>query len=205
MGRADVPEARLLLVRHAAPAEEWQADSRLCGWYDPPLGSRGRQQAAQVAERLAAASEPAVVYASPLRRAWQTAEVIADGLGLPVVPLPAVREVHCGVLDGMPYDEVRARHPELWERNVAQRDETFRWPGGESYAEFRHRVRSAIDAIAERHAPGQALIVTHTGVITQTLGMLHGWCAARWDRGRPPHAALVEVRWALPVRARGAA
>jgi broad specificity phosphatase PhoE len=121
--------ARLLMVRHAAPAEEWQAEARLCGWYDPPLGARGRQQAEAAAERLAGECEATVVYASPLRRAWQTAEVIAARLALPITALAGIREVHCGALDGLPYDTVRALYPEVWARNAAQRDESFRWPG----------------------------------------------------------------------------
>jgi 2,3-bisphosphoglycerate-dependent phosphoglycerate mutase len=202
MAGQDWTTARLLMVRHAAPAEEWQAEARLCGWYDPPLGARGRQQAEAAAERLAGESEATVVYASPLRRAWQTAEVIAARLALPLVALADVREVHCGALDGVPFDVVRGRHPELWARNDAQHDDSFRWPGGESYTEFRGRVRRAVDRIAARHAPGDALVVTHTGVITQALGMLHGWGAARWDRGRPAHAAIVEVDWSVQLRVR---
>jgi 2,3-bisphosphoglycerate-dependent phosphoglycerate mutase len=130
---------------------------------------------------------------------------VASRLRLPIVAAPDLREVSCGALDGMPHDEVRERHPELWERNVDQRDEAFRWPGGESYREFRQRVRGVLDVIAARHAGRHGLVVTHAGVITQALGMLHGWSAARWDRARPAHAAIVEIAWQIPVRVRGAA
>jgi len=185
---------RLLLVRHAPPDAQWAPERRLCGWFDPPLGEPGVRVAATVAEALALSDAPAL-YASPLRRAWETAVLIGGPLGLEPSNCDALREINCGELDGLFLDDVRRRFPDLWRRNVEQTDEHFRWPGGESYAEFRDRVRTGLDTLAARHTGETVLVVTHTGVVTQVLGMVHGWSSARWDRDRPAFGGVTRVSW----------
>lgn len=185
---------RVLLVRHAPPDPAWEADRRLCGWYDPPLADSGLLLARGLAADLTGSGATAV-YASPLRRAWQTAEPIAGALQIAAEGVPDLREISCGVLDGMPIDDVRKRYADLWTRNLLQSDAHFRWPGGESYAEFRARVRACLEHLSLRH-PGEAIVVVaHTGVVTQVLGMLYGWNPARWDRRRPDHTAVTVVDW----------
>jgi broad specificity phosphatase PhoE len=184
----------MLLVRHAPADPRWEPERRLCGWFDPPLGRDGLALAGRIAPGLAATGACAV-YSSPLRRAWETAEPIARALGVQVRADERLREIGCGRMDGMLIEEVRAQFPELWRRNLEQRDDQFRWPGGESYAEFRARVAGALAAIAASHHGETIVLVAHTGVVTQTIGMLHGWNAARWDRRRPRHAAVTTVQW----------
>jgi probable phosphoglycerate mutase len=187
---------RFLLVRHAPPDPRWEPEHRLCGWYDPPLDEAG----IRLARRLAASlrdSHASAVYASPLRRAWQTAEPIAGALQLEVKGVEDLREINCGDLDGMPLANVRERFPDDWARNLLQTDEDFRWPGGESYTEFRERVRGCLAGLARRHPDAPVIVVAHTGVVTQVLGMLHGWSPARWDRRRPTHTGVMRVDWAL--------
>ncbi len=131
------------------------------------------------------------VYSSTLRRAAETARAA------PLEPLPAdsLREINCGVLDGRPLEEIRARHPELWRRNLAQNDEDFNWLGGESYRQFRRRVLEAVSAIAANHKQERVLIFTHAGVISQVLGALAGVSAARWEDFRPGYASITEIDW----------
>jgi len=185
---------RLLLVRHAPPDPGWEPERRLCGWFDPPLGEAGIALAERLATELAGVGADAV-YASPLKRAWETAEPIARAAGLALRADEGLREIGCGEVDGLPFDAVRERYPELWDRNMAQTDEEFRWPGGESYAEFRDRVRQALTRISREHAGRTVVLVAHTGVVTQVLGMFHGWNPARWDRRRPHHATVTVVDW----------
>jgi len=185
---------RFLLVRHAPPDPAWQPESRLCGWYDPPLGEAGRALAWTLADSLRR-FEADAVYASPLQRAWQTAEPIARALALDLQPAHGLREISCGEVDGMRLNEVQARYPGHWERNLRQTEAEFRWPGGESYAEFRQRVGAGLDTLAARHDRESLIVVAHTGVVTQVFGMLHGWNAARWDRRRPEHAGITVVEW----------
>ena len=185
---------RFLLVRHAAPDPSWEPESRLCGWYDPPLGEGGRKLAEDLAVEIASAA-PARIYSSPLRRAVETAAPIARAMDVDLVTEDDLREIRCGDVDGMRLDDLRERFPELWARNLRQDDEDFRWPGGESYAEFRARVQRVLDRLAARYPDATVVIVAHTGIVTQVLGMFHGWSAARWDRRRPRHAAVTVVDW----------
>ncbi len=185
---------RLLLVRHAPSDSAWEPDRRLCGWYDPPLGDSGMLRARRLAADLMTSGATAV-YASPLRRAWQTAEPISAALHIAAEALPDLREISCGMVDGMLLDAVRERYPDHWHTNLLQQDDEFRWPGGESYTEFRQRVRACLEELSIRHCGESVIVVAHTGVVTQVLGMLYGWNPARWDRRRPEHTALTIVDW----------
>jgi broad specificity phosphatase PhoE len=186
----------LLLVRHGHVADnDLNGHSRLLGWTDSPLSRIGRAQAAAVAAMLAAESRCAAVYASPLRRAWDTARTVGAALDLRPRQRSALREIGCGVLDGLPLVEVRTRFPTLWRRNLAQTDDTFAWPSGESYREFRSRVLQAVQALASAHVGERIVLVTHAGVITQLLGALHGAPAARWESFRVANASVSELHW----------
>ena len=66
----------------------------------------GRRQAELVAERLAEQKIDAI-YASDLRRAWETAQIIAEKSGLQVIPEPRLRELKFGVLEGLTFDEAQ--------------------------------------------------------------------------------------------------
>ena len=186
---------RLLLVRHGRTDPQWQSDTKLCGWYDPPLGLAGQEDAGRAASKLRAGGPYSVLYTSPLRRAQESANVIAAELGLSIVSVADLGEIRCGVLDGEPFRVIQEEHPEIWEKNLAQCDEGFRWPGGESYSEFRKRVDGGLSAIAESHVRTNVIIVTHYGVIAQAIGTLEGISPARWDIARPAHGSVTEIRW----------
>jgi broad specificity phosphatase PhoE len=191
---------RLLLIRHA----EMQGTTEdpaglLCGWCDSPLSARGRRQAEALARRLTHEPPATVLYSSPLRRAAETAAVLSEKLALAVRWTPRLREISCGILDGHSISEAQSKYPELWRRNLAQTDEDFRWPGGESYREFRARCLGVLERIAAQHPGERVLVVTHAGVISQCLGWLNGKSAAQWEPYRPRNASITEVRWAEAV------
>jgi broad specificity phosphatase PhoE len=122
----------------------------------------------------------------PIAAALQLAPRINEGL----------REIHCGVLDGEEIESIQRRFPLVWAANQSQKDASFRWPGGESYSEFRRRCIVTIAAIAEGHRGARVIVVTHAGVINQILGHLHGLTAARWEPYRPHNASVSEIEWA---------
>ena len=110
-------------------------------------------------------------------------------------PLGLLREINCGRLEGMPLSEVQRSHPFHWRTNLRQVDDGFRWPGGESYREFRRRVVSAMNSIAAQHGGERVIVVTHAGVISQIVGALSGVRAACWEAFRPRNASLTIVEW----------
>jgi broad specificity phosphatase PhoE len=148
--------------------------------------------------RLRLAAEPrfAGFYASPLQRTYYTASAAPDYLLPHLRLLNSLKEIHCGVVEGLSLERVQAGYRDYWQRNLLQTDEGFRWPGGETYRRFRIRVLRAVDAIARSHRGARVLIITHAGVVNEILGTIHGQSAARWENFRPRNASLTTVWWA---------
>lgn len=188
---------RLILIRHGHVAGNSPAEERVNGWSECPLSPLGRRQARALRRRLALEPPAAALYSSPLRRAADTARALE---GLPLGPLrllPELREMYCGELDGFPAVEAQQRYPDIWETNRRQEDEDLRWPGGETYREFRQRCLTGLRRIVQTHPGERVVVVTHAGVISQILGAMHGLHSAQWASFRPGNASLTEVEWGL--------
>src|SRR3954451_7890805 len=145
----------LLLVRHGET--DWNAEGRLQGHTDRPLSDYGRSQAQQVAEELGG-EELEAIYSSDLARARETAEIVGERLGLPIVLDPDLREKDWGTWEGLtPVERDRVEFV------------------GESTEAHQERILRALRRIAERHPGGRVLVVTHGGsmrrVQTAALGM----------------------------------
>jgi broad specificity phosphatase PhoE len=133
----------LLLVRHGET--DWNAEGRLQGHTDRPLNDYGRRQARALADRLADDGVTAV-YASDLIRARETAEIVAERLGLPVGVDPDLRERNWGNWEGLTGSERdRVEHV------------------GEAVDAHEERVLRAVRRIAERHPGERVVVVTHGG------------------------------------------
>jgi broad specificity phosphatase PhoE len=184
----------LLLVRHAETDDN--VAGKLSGWTDSHLSARGEQQVRLLADHFNRAhGHAAALYASPLVRARRTAEAIGELTGHAPVLLDDLREMHFGELDGMPMEEIAANHPELLAGDEDPSMDHFAWPGGESRTQFAERARKVMDRIAAAH-PGEAVaVVTHGGVVSFFLTVVHGESPAAWRRWIVPNASLTEVEW----------
>lgn len=149
----------LLLARHGETA--WNSEQRWQGHADQPLNEAGRAQADELARALEGRLIDAV-YASDLRRAYETATVVADRLGLAVTADPGLREVDVGSWSGLVHSEIEAADSDGFARWQAGGKG---WQDGESYAQMGERVVAAVLEIAARHPGGTVLIVTHGGSI----------------------------------------
>jgi len=159
-----------LLIRHGEST--WNREHRIQGQLDPPLSELGRKQAELVANRLAS-KRPQAVYSSDLKRALETAAPIAEAIGVPVQTLPALREIFLGEWEGLHTAELAVRYPEAWSGWTVEPN----WdlvPGGEPAGAFEERVGAAVDAMLERHAHGEVIVVTHGGVIQLALHRIIG-------------------------------
>ena len=154
----------ILLVRHGET--DWNRDRRIQGQSDPPLNDVGRGQARELARTLAGEHVDAV-YASDLRRAQETAEILAAQLGLPVVIDRELRELHFGRWEGQTVDELEALHPDAFSRWVNGGEAV--WDGGETHHAMAERVRSAVRRLAASHAGGRILLVAHGGPVRVLL------------------------------------
>ena len=139
---------------------DWNRENRFQGHADPPLNALGRTQSAELAAELA--GEPiARVYTSPLRRASETAAIVAERLGLEVESLEPLREIDVGAWSGLTREEVAARFPDEYGRWLDRAPHGFE--NGETYDELAARVVPAIHELAERHPSETLLVVTHGG------------------------------------------
>jgi alpha-ribazole phosphatase/probable phosphoglycerate mutase len=189
-------KATLVFVRHGCTIDDGENRRfRLNGWTNCPLSSIGVEQAGRVAARLGGEGPFTCVYSSPLQRALQTAQPIVKATRAPHVIYDGLREIHCGALEGLEVTEARRRFPRVWDANLEQVDPDFRWPGGESYREFRARCLATIATIAKHHPGQRVIVVTHAGVVSQLMGYLLGASAARWEPYRPRNATISEIEW----------
>ncbi|HJK97847.1 MAG TPA: histidine phosphatase family protein [Polyangiaceae bacterium LLY-WYZ-14_1] len=186
----------LYLVRHGVP-DEAQADAgRLL--LDPPLSEEGRELAGIVAERLAR-SQVDRIYASPLRRAFETAQPLAQKLGLEVT-----------ILDGLAEADAYAKTRTYLKMETLRRDPTafsafLHDPIGFLGADpevFLAAVRGAMAKILADTGPGRrAAVFTHGIPINVVLADLLGlsrfvhfapdYCSVTWVRGGPDGLAQV--------------
>ena len=149
----------ILLARHGE--SDWNRSKRWQGFADRPLTERGRQQAAELAVRLAETQLDAI-YSSDLRRASETADIVARTKGLTVTTTPDLREVDVGSWSGLTRAEAEARFPEAYRRWLRGGEG---WDDGETYEELRGRVVKAIGRITRENDGGRVLIVAHGGSI----------------------------------------
>ncbi|MGK9147546.1 histidine phosphatase family protein [Plantibacter flavus] len=149
----------IALIRHGQTA--WNFERRLQGTTDIPLNDTGREQAATVAPRLTGDWD--VIVSSPLGRARETAQIVADALGLELGPVyPDVVERHYGDAEGATAEIVR----ENWPDHV--------YPNLESEESVIERGLRGLDAIT-RDYPGQnVLVVSHGTLIRLTLSHIAG-------------------------------
>jgi probable phosphoglycerate mutase len=153
------PRTRLVLARHGATAHS--AESRFSGRNDLDLDDEGRDQAAALAARVF--GEIAAVISSPLPRARQTADAIAEKLVLPVESDDRFAELDFGVFEGLTFAEARERHADALAGWLGSPDVAP--PNGESFAALARRVRRGRDAIVAGHPDATVLVVTHVSPI----------------------------------------
>lgn len=171
----------IYLLRHGETV--WNREGRIQGQRDSPLTRVGIAQAEAMARRLKAEigdSPPWAIVASPLGRAWQSAAIVAEILGLApeaIAREPRLAEMAFGAWEGRTYDEIEAAEP----GTLARREGDlwrFRPPGGESYADVSARIAPWLAGIPD----GATLIVVCHGGTGRAL------------RGRyarlPPAAAI---------------
>jgi probable phosphoglycerate mutase len=149
------------MVRHGETA--WNAEGRVQGQLDIPLSAAGLAQAQCVAAVLPR-GRFAALYASDLRRVRQTAQPVAQKLGLEVRAERALRERHYGAFEGLTYAEAKERFPGDYARFKAKEPE-FAFGSGESLRAFFERSIACIQDLARRHDGEEILVFTHGGVL----------------------------------------
>jgi probable phosphoglycerate mutase len=138
------PHARVTLIRHGEP--DWNPANGLAVT-DPKLTALGVAQAKATARRLAGEGIDAI-YASPYRRAQETAAALAEATGVRPVTVDGLAEVGVAV-DGLTQEEVDRYFVEGSRRPLEEHWEG--WPGAETFHDFHGRVVAAVTDVLERH------------------------------------------------------
>jgi len=148
---------RLVLIRHGET--DWNVEGRYQGQADPPLNARGIAQARRLAHDLAGAGID-VLYSSPLKRALETARILAQTLHVPLYTDPRLMEIHQGKWEGRLRSEIVEQYPILFQQWLTD-PWTVSPPGGESLRDVQARVYAAVEEIVARHRGQTIGLVTH--------------------------------------------
>lgn len=157
---------RMIIVRHGE--SEWNRINRYQGQLDADLSEVGVQQAGKLAERLRN-EQFTQIYASPLKRAYRTAQTIATyHPGVSIQTDPALMEIHHGEWQGKYADEVTALYAEgldEWRRHPIR----SQMPGGESFSNVYRRSILFKERVLATHAPEETILVSTHDVVIKIL------------------------------------
>jgi 2,3-bisphosphoglycerate-dependent phosphoglycerate mutase len=189
---------RIILVRHGET--DWNATGRMQGQTDTPLNPLGRAQAQRAAQRLV--REPIrAIYSSDLARALETATIIGQALGLPVVTSPRLRERCYGAWEGLTSREIQAGYPEQFaEWRTGAMDVAP--PEGETRGQLLARALVELQHIGQRHAGEAVVVVTHGGLcyvlLNHILSSINGNRLEFTFGNASIHTLeMIEARWSV--------
>jgi broad specificity phosphatase PhoE len=114
---------------------------------------------------------------------------LSNALALPIVESKDLREIDVGIWQGTEIEEVKRRYP-VQIAHYKESPATFRFEGGEAYADVAARALRAVTEISERHAGGTVAIATHGGVIRALRAMAGGGIEAIGSLSILPNASL---------------
>ncbi|HZX05264.1 bifunctional RNase H/acid phosphatase [Kribbella sp.] len=187
------PPTRLIFLRHGETPHTAEKRFSGSGGDDPVLSEHGRSQAAAAAAYLARLGGIDAVVTSPMRRARETAAVVAAELGLDAVVDGGWVECSFGDWDGHTFAEVQEKWPEAL--NAWLESTTVAPPGGESFDACARRARSARDGLLARHPGKTILVVTHvTPIKLMVRSVLQAPMSSIFRMELRP-ATLTEAHW----------
>lgn len=159
-----------LLIRHGESLAN--RESFFAGQLDVPLEDKGLAQAQLTARFITDHYRVDRVYASDLRRAYDTGKAVADLLGLPVTGDPRLREINAGHWQGLQFTRILQQYPEDYETWL--HDIGFCvCSGGESVAQLGQRIMTALTDLAQKHPAETVVIATHATPIRVMRSLLH--------------------------------
>ncbi|MFH1882917.1 MAG: histidine phosphatase family protein [Planctomycetota bacterium] len=154
---------RLILIRHGET--NFSSQNRYCGFSNPPLNNKGIRQSEKLAVRLKD-TKIDKVYSSDLIRAYQTAKIIFGDN--PIEKTPDLREMNFGLFEGLKYEQLVGKYPELY-RDWVDNPEKIKTPNGEGLRDLSKRVEEKLSIIVSQHKDKTLAVVAHGGPIRVVL------------------------------------
>ena len=150
-----------MLVRHGVtPHTVDKRFSSGLGGSNPGLSEEGRAQIRATADWLSPlAEEIDVVVSSPVRRTYESAEIVGARLGRPLVTEDGLAEMEFGSWDGMTFAEIQEHHPDDLDAWLGSLDHPP--GGGESFRGVQRRVLASLDRLLAQYAGRTVLVVSH--------------------------------------------
>ena len=169
---------KLILVRHGET--EWNKQRRIQGCRsDTRLSPKGLEEADRLATVLRKERIDAI-YSSPMKRAAETAQIIADACKMKVELFNELREIDAGALDGLFERELTGTYEAAW-KGLRGGNPSTPLPGGESLQDLQKRTSWAVDRMLEKHVDGTVVVVAHLlanlAIVCQALGINLGQIA----------------------------
>jgi len=168
---------RIVLVRHGEPVRG--EGPVFLGQTDTPLSEKGRREAEDAgAEFIRLGIKSPVIYASDLKRAKETAQIIAEKLGEKSIIIEEdklLREMNMGSWDGELVSEIKAKFPDEYARR-GEDIMNYRIPGGENFYDLSARVIREFYRLwrLERPRRTDLVLVAHYGVVLAVLKEITG-------------------------------
>lgn len=178
---------KILLVRHGQDTDN--AAGILNGRRDTSLTQLGREQSKKVAEKLRG-SGIQIIYTSPLRRAYETARIIAAELGVDeIIADEHLVERDFGALTGKEVSKIPSYVEKTYPTDKV--DYFLEAEGAEDFPTLLGRSKKILEEIRERHPSEDVLVVTHGDIGKMLCAAYHGWS---WEQGlKAPYFDNTEV------------
>lgn len=166
--KGSIPMLKLLITRHGET--DWNSEQRFQGTNDVPLNALGEAQARDFAERVKTYPEKiTAIYTSPYQRAYRSAEIVGEALGLTPIRDPRIQELNYGDWEGHTNVEIAQKWPFEWE--MYKYNTAIVAPNAEKIYHLAARVEDFLEEMKVRHPDDTILIVTHGGVLAM-IGMV---------------------------------
>jgi broad specificity phosphatase PhoE len=180
---------RAYLIRHGQT--DWNTNGRWQGLASIALNATGRKQAHRLAAYLSR-NPIGAVYCSDLPRAYETARILADALGLTPIVDPRWRELDIGAFQGLTQAEIGAQYPAEYAAFL-QDPLDYVLPEGESRRQLQARAWAAWNDATSAANARQIAIVAHGGTFKLLLMKLFDGDAQRWSDVEFPNTSLTVI------------
>lgn len=191
---------RIILVRHGKSVAN--AKNIFAGHFDAELHDDGAVQAKLTADFIKKNYKVDRVYASDLKRAFRTGQIIADTLGLDVISDSGFREIGAGEWDGKLFEDLPKLYPDdfvMWKTDIGN----SRCTGGETVRGLSERIMATLTRVASDN-DGKTLVVASHATPIRSIAtiILHGDVSLMQEVRWPTNASVTEVtfdegKWAL--------